>query len=107
MARPCDGRQAPPAPPVRASFKHHAHVILAANFALTMFTRKSEVNSCLSLRLAGSEGESPNMKSIHRSILTRALTAGVASLALAMSARAAFALLTQTVPTPKSAPRAL
>ena len=68
----------------RASFKHHAHVILAANFALTMFARKSEVNSCLSLRLAGSEGESPNMKSIHRSILTRALTAGVASLTLAM-----------------------
>jgi hypothetical protein len=42
------------------SFKHHAYVILAANFALTMFIRKSEVNFLPSLRCAGSErGESP------------------------------------------------
>ena len=46
--------------------------------------RESQGNFCPSLRLAGSEGESPNMKSIHRSILTRALMTGVASLAFVM-----------------------
>src|ERR1700733_10625069 len=41
--------------PAVNSFKHHAYVILAANFALTMFIRKSDVNFVPSLPCAGSE----------------------------------------------------
>src|SRR3984957_10648344 len=54
-------------------------------FVLTMCDRKSDVNFCWSFRCACSErGGIAAMKSIHRSMLTRALMTGVASLAFMM-----------------------
>ena len=63
---------------------HHAHVILAANFALTMFIRKSEVDLLSEFALGTLRGGIAVMNSVHRSILTRALMTGVASLAFVM-----------------------
>jgi hypothetical protein len=62
---------------------HHADVMRDGKFVLTMRDRKSEVNFCWSFRCACSE-RGAAMKSSHRSILTRALMTGVASLAFVM-----------------------
>ena len=67
----------------------HAHMTGAANFNLVMFKLKLDVFK--RREPAAARGEGRHMKSIHRSILARALMTGVASLALWWSARGVFA----------------
>jgi hypothetical protein len=60
----------------------HADVIQPANFILVMFKLKLDV---IGLRCGQAAAGGVAMKSIHRSILTRLLMTGVASLAFVMA----------------------
>jgi hypothetical protein len=53
-------------------------------FVLTLCNRQSDVNLLLSLRCAGSQRGVADMNSLHRSILTRALMTGAASVTFGM-----------------------
>jgi hypothetical protein len=71
-------RAGPPAMPADSRRPSHADVTGHANFSLVMFKLKLDV---IGLRDGRAAAGGAAMKSIHRSILTRALMTGVASLA--------------------------